>query len=109
MGVYPPSYPIHVHGSLFSSGLMSEILTAIPDNNGFIPGQIGAGLGVRRYNYLGREQWGHSGATSGSNSLLIWDRQSGIVVAIQINASGNVHGSQHFWIGPALLQRALRG
>ncbi len=96
-------------GSLFSAGLMTEILTALPDNSGFIPGQIGAGLGIRRYNYLGREQWGHSGATSGSNSLLIWDRQSGIVVAIQINASGSVHGSQHFWIGPALLQRALQG
>lgn len=96
-------------GSLFSSGLLNQILTAIPDNSGFIPGQIGAGLGVRRYNYLGREQWGHSGATSGSNSLLIWDRQSGIVVAIQINASGSVHGAQHFWIGPALLQRALGG
>ena len=57
-----------------------------------------------------RDRYGrHSGATSGSNSLLIWDRQSGIVVAIQINASGPVHGSQHFWIGPALLQKAIGG
>ncbi len=96
-------------GTLFSAPLMTEILTAIPDNSGFIPGQIGAGLGVRRYNYLGREQWGHSGATSGANSLLVWDRASGIVVAVQINASGPIHGSAHFRIVPALLQRALQG
>jgi D-alanyl-D-alanine carboxypeptidase len=95
-------------GMLFSPGLMAEILTAILDPSGFIPGQVGAGLGVRKYNYLGREQWGHSGATSGANSLLVWDRQSGIVVAVQINASGVVHGSQHFRIVPALLQRALQ-
>lgn len=95
-------------GTLFSPAMTAEMLSAIPAG-GVIPGQIGAGLGVRQYNYLGREQWGHSGATSGANSLLLWDRVSGIVVAIQINASGPVHGSQHFWIGPALLQRALGG
>ena len=68
---------------------------------------IRAGLGVRKYNYLGRTQWGHSGSQGAGSGFLVWDEASGITIALLYNQSGSSHLSSHFRLLPSLLQIAL--
>ena len=89
-----------------STGMMAEIRTTVQDTQN-IPGQIGAGLGVRRYDYLGRDVWGHSGVTSNGSALVLYDDATGITVVAAINQNPGSHGSQHFPIAIALLSMAL--
>ena len=95
-------------GQLHSPGMMAEIRTTVQDTQN-IPGQIVAGLGVRRYNYLGREVWGHSGVTSNGSALVLYDDATGITVVAAINQNAGSHGSKHFPIAIALLSLALSG
>ena len=88
--------------------MMAEIRATVQDTQN-IPGQIGAGLGVRRYDYLGREAWGHSGVTSNGSALVLYDDATGITVVAAINQNPGSHGSAHFPIAIALLALALGG
>jgi hypothetical protein len=67
---------------------------------GNIPGESGAGLGIRAYNYLGRTQFGHSGGSSVSSTLMVHDPAIGATVAI-IMSQGV--GAGHFDLMPTLL------
>lgn len=84
----------------------AEMLTAVDDDGG-IPNQVGAGVGVRKFDFLGRTQWGHSGTTAGGSGMLLWDEASGIVVALTYNQNGGSHRSSHFTLAPRLLALAL--
>lgn len=86
----------------------AEMQTTVPDD-GLIPGQIAAGVGVRKYNILGRTQWGHSGAGTAGGSFLVYDEASGITLSVVYNQNGSSHGSSHFTLIPQLLQLALGG
>ncbi len=93
-------------GDFLSAPLRAELLTSVPDDGG-ITGQIGGGVGVRKYNYLGRTQWGHSGSQGTGSGFLVWDEASGIVIALLYNQSGGSHFSSHFRLLPSMLQIAL--
>jgi len=93
-------------GSLLSPATRAEMLTIVPDDGG-IPGQTGGGLGIRRYNYLGRTLYGHSGGTPNSSALVLYDPVTGIVAGVSMNQDGGSHGQSHFRTAPALLQAAL--
>ncbi len=93
-------------GNLLSRGTRAAMLTIVPDD-GRIPGQTGGGLGIRRYNYLGRTLYGHSGATPNSTALVLFDPATGAVAAVSINQGGPSHGNSHFRTTPALLQAAI--
>ena len=93
-------------GEFHSPAMMDQIRTTVVDTQN-IPGQIGAGLGVRRYDYLGREVWGHSGVTSNGSALVLYDQVTGITVVAAINQNASSHGSKHFAIAIALLSAAL--
>ncbi|NOT08591.1 MAG: beta-lactamase family protein [Gemmatimonadales bacterium] len=95
-------------GDLLTPATKAAMLTIVPDDGG-IPGQTGGGLGIRRYNYLGRTLYGHSGGTPNASSLVLFDPPTGIVVAVMVNQNGPSHRQSHFRIGPALLQAALAG
>ena len=57
-----------VAGSVLDTETRSQMLELVPAA-GNIPGESGAGLGIRSYAYLGRTQYGHSGGSSlGSSS-----------------------------------------
>ena len=93
-------------GSLLSPATRAAMLTIVPDDGG-IPGQTGGGLGIRRYNYLGRTLYGHSGGTPNSSALVLYDPATGIVAGVSMNQDGGSHGQSHFRTAPALLQAAL--
>ena len=84
----------------------AEVLTAIPDD-GLIPGQDGAGLGLRRYHYLGGRQWGHSGTVSNGSGIVFHDVHAGVTVAVLFNVYPTAHQNVHFALGPQLLQIAV--
>lgn len=93
-------------GDLLTPATKAAMLTFVPDD-GRIPGQTGGGLGIRRYNYLGRTLYGHSGATPNSTALVLYDPGTKIVAAVSVNQGGSSHGNSHFRTTPALLQAAL--
>ena len=68
---------------------------------GNIPGESGAGLGIRKYNFLNREQYGHSGGSPLGSSLMIYDPTSEITVVVIMNQG---RGAQHFLLAPKLLE-----
>jgi len=57
-------------------------------------------LGIRRYAYLGREQWGHSGGSPMSRGLAFYGPATGVTIAVLMNQS---RGAQHFALAPRLL------
>ena len=73
---------------------------------GTIGVETGSGLGVRRYAYGGREQWGHSGATTEGSSIVLYEPSSGLTVALAMNQSPPTHGSSHFALAGDLLRLA---
>ncbi len=72
---------------------------------GNIPGESGAGLGIRGYQYFDRPQFGHSGGVAFGSSLLIFDPATGTTVAVLMNQGQN---AGHFVLAPALLHLATR-
>ena len=89
-------------GSVISAARQEEMRTLVPAA-GNIPGESGAGLGIRGYGYLEREQFGHSGGMSFGSSLLLFDPSSGVTVAVLANQGAN---AGHFALAPALLAAA---
>lgn len=90
---------------LLSDSMRDAMMTAVTDD-GSIPGQTGAGLGVRRYNWLGGTQWGHSGTILNGSAFLLYDVDSRIVVALTYNQPGGSHNNSHFQLVQTLLQLA---
>ena len=93
-------------GDLLTPATRQAMLTIVPDD-GKILGETGGGLGIRRYNYLGRTLYGHSGATPNSTALFLYDPATGVVAAVSVNTGGPSHGASHFRTTPALLQAAI--
>ncbi|MBL8986938.1 MAG: beta-lactamase family protein [Gemmatimonadetes bacterium] len=93
-------------GDLLSTATRSSMLTFVTDD-GRIAGQTGGGLGVRRFDYLGRTLWGHSGGTGNSSAMILFDPPTGITVALSINQGGPSHRQSHFRTAVALLQAAI--
>jgi len=93
-------------GSLLSPAARAKMLTIVPDDGG-IAGQTGGGLGIRRYNYLGRVLYGHSGGTNNATALMLFDPATGIVAVVSVNQDGASHHQSHFRTTPALLQAAI--
>lgn len=91
-----------VGGDLLNPALTDEVLTAIPDD-GRIPGQDGAGLALRRYNYLGGRQWGHSGVISNGSGMVFHEPESGITVAVLFNINSRATANVHFALLPQML------
>ena len=92
-------------GSVLDTGTRAEMLELVPAA-GNIPGESGAGLGIRSYAYLGRTQYGHSGGFSLGSSLLLFDPASGVTVAVLMNQGS---GATHFVLAPHLLEIAAGG
>jgi len=93
--------------ALFTSPLLSPSMqramrTLVPAA-GNIPGESGAGLGIRAYDYLGRQQFGHSGGSWMGSSLMLHEPTSGITVAVLTNQGV---GADHFLLAPRLLEVA---
>jgi len=89
-------------GSIISKAMKAEMLKFVPAA-GNIPGEAGTGLGIRKYNFLGREQWGHSGGSPFGSSLMIYDPKTGITVAVLMNQGAR---ADHFKLAPKLLEIA---
>ncbi len=91
-------------GPVLSAGLQQEMRRLVPAA-GNIPGESGAGLGIRSYGYLGRQQLGHSGGSPFGSSLLLYDLATGVTVVVLMNQGA---GADHFLLAPRLLELATR-
>lgn len=91
-------------GTVLSAERQAEMRTLVPAA-GNIPGESGAGLGVRGYHYLDRDQVGHSGGMAFGSSLLLFDPASGVTVAVLMNQGAN---AGHFQLAPQLLDAAAQ-
>ncbi len=91
-------------GRVISASMQQEMRTLVPAA-GNIPGESGAGLGIRSYGYLGRTQLGHSGGSPFGSSLLLHDPATGVTVAVLMNQGP---GADHFALAPSLLEIASR-
>jgi D-alanyl-D-alanine carboxypeptidase len=95
--------------ALFTSSVVSaasrRVMKELVPAAGNIPGESGAGLGIRGYRFLGRQQYGHSGGAVLGNSLMVYDPSSGITVAVLTNQG---RGADHFVLVPRLLEIATR-
>jgi D-alanyl-D-alanine carboxypeptidase len=91
-------------GTVVSPERQAELRELVPAA-GNIPGETGAGLGVRGYHYLDRPQFGHSGGMALGSSLLLFDPTSGVTVAVLMNQGQN---AGHFLLAPQLLEIATR-
>lgn len=89
---------------VFGEAMHAEMVRFAPAA-GNIPGESGVGLGIRRYSYFGREQWGHSGGSPLGSSLMFYDPDTGITVAVLMNQGA---GAQHFDLAPQLLDLAAK-
>lgn len=110
-GLYADAITVARWGrALFAGGVLSaerqaEMRTLVPAA-GNIPGETGAGLGIRGYQYLDRTQFGHSGGMAFGSSLLLFDPESGVTVAVLMNQGQN---AGHFQLAPQLLALAASG
>jgi D-alanyl-D-alanine carboxypeptidase len=86
-------------GQVVSERMQQEMRTLVPAA-GNIPGESGTGLGIRGYSYLGRRQYGHSGGASFGSSLLLYDPERHVTVAVLMNQG---QGANHFSLAPTLL------
>jgi D-alanyl-D-alanine carboxypeptidase len=89
-------------GNVVGDAMRHEMTRLVPAA-GNIPGESGVGLGIRSYEYLGREQLGHSGGSALGSSLLLYDPTTGITVAVIMNQGA---GAAHFQLAPRLLALA---
>ncbi|NOT06843.1 MAG: beta-lactamase family protein [Gemmatimonadales bacterium] len=92
-------------GDLLSRRGKETLFTIVPDDQR-IPGQTGGGVGIRRFEYFGRLQYGNSGATPNSSALYLYDPETKVIVALSTNQSGASHRNSHFRIVPLLMQIA---
>ncbi|MGE0440544.1 MAG: serine hydrolase [Gemmatimonadales bacterium] len=93
-------------GNLLSAATRDSLLAIGPDD-GRIPNETGAGMGVRRFEYFGRTFYGNSGGTANSSAFLLFDPGTGIIVSLSTNQSGPSLRQSHFRIAPALLAITL--
>ncbi len=91
-------------GRVISARMQQEMRTLVPAA-GNIPGESGAGLGIRSYAYLGRTQFGHSGGSPFGSSLLLHEAATTVTVVVLINQGV---GADHFVLAPTLLEIATR-
>lgn len=89
-------------GTVISEEMQLAMRTLVPAA-GNIPGETGAGLGIRGYEYHGRVQFGHSGGARYGSSLLLHDPGTRTTVAVVMNQGV---GADHFTLAPLLLQLA---
>jgi D-alanyl-D-alanine carboxypeptidase len=89
-------------GQVVSAEMQAAMRELVPAA-GNIPGESGAGLGIRSYGYFDRVQYGHSGGAAFGSSLLLHDPSSRVTVAVLMN-QGQRAG--HFDLAPRLLQIA---
>ena len=89
-------------GTVISEEMQSAMRTLVPAA-GNIPGETGAGLGIRGYAYHDRVQFGHSGGARFGSSLLLHDPATLTTVAVLVNQGV---GADHFALAPLLLQLA---
>lgn len=89
-------------GTVISEEMQLAMRTLVPAA-GNIPGETGAGLGIRGYEYHGRVQFGHSGGARFGSSLLLHDPATLTTVAVIMNQGV---GADHFALAPLLLQLA---
>jgi D-alanyl-D-alanine carboxypeptidase len=92
-------------GELLSTQGRALLLTIVPDD-GRVPGETGAGVGLRRFGYFGRTSYGNSGATSNSSAMYLYDPESKVIVSMNTNQAGALHRNSHFNVVPALLSEA---
>lgn len=92
-------------GAVLQADARREMLTFVPPA-GEIDVETGSGLGVRRYQYGGREQWGHSGAADEGSSIVLYEPASAVTLALAMNQSPASHGSSHFALAGELLRIA---
>ena len=92
-------------GQVLEPATRQQMLQFVPPE-GTITVESGCGLGVRRYAYGGREQWGHSGASPEGSSIFLFEPSSGITVAVAMNQSPATHASSHFALAGDLLRLA---
>ena len=92
-------------GAVLEAGTRREMLTFVPPS-GEIGVETGSGLGVRRYQYGSREQWGHSGAADEGSSIVLYEPASAVTLALAMNQSPASHGSSHFALAGELLRIA---
>lgn len=90
--------------ALFAGHVISDDLqTAMRELRpaaGNIPGETGVGLGIRGYGFFDRVQYGHSGGGGFNSSLLLFDPDSGVTVAVSMNQALD---AAHFELAPRLL------
>jgi D-alanyl-D-alanine carboxypeptidase len=91
-------------GSVLTPETQRAMRTMVPAA-GNIPGESGAGLGIRGYAFIDRRQYGHSGGAVLGNSLMLYDPTSGVTVAVLTNQG---RGADHFVLAPRLLEIAAR-
>ena len=91
-------------GDVLGAEMRTE-MTRMQPAAGNIPGETGVGLGIRGYGYLGRRQWGHSGGSPLGSSLLLFDPETRITVAVVMNQGA---GADHFFLAPLLLDLASK-
>lgn len=93
-------------GTALGPHATGQLLDFFPDDHSQ-PGQTGAGLGVRRYDFLGRIEYGHTGVTPYGSGIVLYDVATGITVAVLTNQSAPSHGYAYYDIGQALLAAAV--
>lgn len=91
-------------GAVISADRQTDMRELVPAA-GNIPGESGTGLGIRGYEYLGHQQFGHSGGMQLGSSLLLFDPESGISVAVLMNQGRD---AGHFALAPRLLSIATQ-
>ncbi len=64
-------------GNVISAEMQAAMRALVPAA-GNIPGESGAGLGIRAYQYLDRSQYGHSGGATTGSGLLMHDPETGV-------------------------------
>jgi D-alanyl-D-alanine carboxypeptidase len=89
-------------GHVISDLMQQQMRTLVPAA-GNIPGESGAGLGIRSYDYLGRTEIGHSGGCPYGSSLLLHDPETRVTVVVLMNQG---QGADHYTLAPRLLEIA---
>lgn len=104
-GLYADAGTVAAWGhALFSGDVVSperqaEMRELVPAA-GNIPGESGAGLGIRGYQYFERIQFGHSGGMALGSSLLLFEPASGVTAVVIMNQG---QSAAHFALAPQLL------
>ena len=90
-------------GRVISEGMQRQMRTLVRAA-GNVPGESGAGLGIRGYTSLGRTQLGHSGGSTFSSALLLHDPATRVSVVALMNQGAGADST----LAPRLLEIATR-